>query len=325
MWYLEDSRARTSAPPAKEPASQAIDQDCGWKWQESSVKYDPGTRLWRTRQDSLLKDSGWFSETWPRWGFVVPGVCLEPLTLGHRTSEKESGLLENQSHEQDASIHKAISRIVLSTVWSKDGKTAFLKWQAGRLGAIYEAEVLLEEMPRRITHKDHRNGRPIQIPRTDAAGGLLRTLRICEEFTSASQGQEFIQQHAYEFADALRELSQHIALAGAEGEWTVRLEWRSCERPMSERHILERESGLLPTVTATDHKGSTQYQVQRRSMKGNGLTLREWLAKYSNATETVYPDPGLLEKVMGWPAGWTELKQLETDKCHNAQQQHGEY
>ena len=74
------------------------------------------------------------------------------------------------------------------------------------------------------------------------------------------------------------------------------------------RHIKEKEFGLLPTPILTDHKGSTPYQVQRRDRKGNGYTLREWLAKYSRANETVYPNPGFLEKVMGWPRGWTELK-----------------
>lgn len=77
----------------------------------------------------------------------------------------------------------------------------------------------------------------------------------------------------------------------------------------------------VPTPTATDFKGSTPAQVRRRHSKGNGLTLREWLAKYSEATETVYPSPGLLEKLMLWPTGSTELNALEMDKCHSKPQQ----
>jgi hypothetical protein len=80
--------------------------------------------------------------------------------------------------------------------------------------------------------------------------------------------------------------------------------------------------GLLPTPTATDYKGSTPHQVQRRHRKGNGLTLREWLAKYSQAEKTVYPNPGFLETVMGWPIGWTELSPLATDKFQQWLQQH---
>ena len=84
-------------------------------------------------------------------------------------------------------------------------------------------------------------------------------------------------------------------------------------------------SGLLPTPTATDHKGSTPNQVQRRinHHQHNGLTLREWLAKYSEAEKTVYPNPGFLEQAMGWPQGWTELSPLETGKFRQWQQEHG--
>lgn len=86
-----------------------------------------------------------------------------------------------------------------------------------------------------------------------------------------------------------------------------------------------RGCGLLPTPTATDYKGSTPYQVQRRDRKGNGLTLREWLEKFSEAGETVYPNPGFLEKMMCWPEGWTELKLSETARFHLWLQQHGEF
>ena len=66
--------------------------------------------------------------------------------------------------------------------------------------------------------------------------------------------------------------------------------------------------GLLPTPTATDYKGSTLCQVKRRKTHGGGMTLREHLAYLSNATSTVYPNPQFLEKIMGYPKGWTELK-----------------
>ncbi len=36
-------------------------------------------------------------------------------------------------------------------------------------------------------------------------------------------------------------------------------------------------------------------------------------------------NPTWVEWLMGWPLGWTDLKPLETDKCHCVQQQHGEF
>ena len=77
----------------------------------------------------------------------------------------------------------------------------------------------------------------------------------------------------------------------------------------------------VPTPTATDYKGSTPAQVRRRQNKGNGLTLREWLTKYSKVTETLYPNPGLLESLMMWPTGSTELNASATGKSRSKRQQ----
>lgn len=92
-----------------------------------------------------------------------------------------------------------------------------------------------------------------------------------------------------------------------------------------ERRISAIGSGLWPTPTLTDFKGSTPYGVRRRDKKKNGLTLREWLAKYSKASETVYPHPGFLERIQGFPIGWTELKPLEMDKFQLWLGQSGKY
>jgi len=96
--------------------------------------------------------------------------------------------------------------------------------------------------------------------------------------------------------------------------WGFMLNGALYRLPNVARRTFAKDYGLLPTPTCTDHKGSTPYQVQRRQKKNNGMTLREWLAKFSKAEETVYPNPGLLEKVMGMPDGWTELAPLEMHK-----------
>lgn len=36
-------------------------------------------------------------------------------------------------------------------------------------------------------------------------------------------------------------------------------------------------------------------------------------------------EPNVVEWLMGWPLEWTDLKPLETDKCHSVRQQHGEF
>lgn len=92
-WFLAASPVRTYHQQAEAQGSQESVQGCGWKWQESSVKYDPDMSLWKTRQCSLLADSEWFSETWPRWGTMRDGECWELPMSERPTFEKESGFV----------------------------------------------------------------------------------------------------------------------------------------------------------------------------------------------------------------------------------------
>lgn len=90
---LEGFHARTSAHPEKAQESKASGLECGFTWHESSVKFDPVTRSWKTRQCSLLAGLDEFSETWPKWGMMRDGECWELPKLERNTKENESGLL----------------------------------------------------------------------------------------------------------------------------------------------------------------------------------------------------------------------------------------
>lgn len=92
MSFLAAFPARISAPLAKVPESRDTDLVCGWKWPASFAKYDPVSRLWRTRQCSLLGGLDVYSETWPRWGSMRDGECSVPPMPARRTGESESGL-----------------------------------------------------------------------------------------------------------------------------------------------------------------------------------------------------------------------------------------
>ncbi len=92
MWFLEAFLVRTSHAPEKALESKASDLECGWKWHGSFVKWDRVSSSWRTRQCSLLAGLDVFLETWPRWGMMRDGECLELATLERPTSESESGL-----------------------------------------------------------------------------------------------------------------------------------------------------------------------------------------------------------------------------------------
>lgn len=92
MLFLAASRARTSAQPEAGQDLTENEADSGVKWQGSFTKYDPATRSWKTRQFSLLGGLAEFSETWPRWGSMRNGECLERPIAERPTCESESGL-----------------------------------------------------------------------------------------------------------------------------------------------------------------------------------------------------------------------------------------
>ena len=91
MWSAEDSHAKTSALQAVATDSTESAAGFGWKWPGSFAKWHRSSCSWRTRQCSLIGDWDEFSETWPRWGLMRDGECLEQTPLAHRNTESEFG------------------------------------------------------------------------------------------------------------------------------------------------------------------------------------------------------------------------------------------
>ena len=78
--------------------------------------------------------------------------------------------------------------------------------------------------------------------------------------------------------------------------------------------IDEIESGLWPTVVATDYKGAST-----NSKRSNYTSkLCRFLHHFSPSQKTTYPNPAMLEPFMGYPIGHTELKQSEIPSCHKS-------
>jgi len=91
-WFLEASRAKTSAWPARAQALTESEAACGPTWRGSLARFDPASSTWRTVQPSLLGDSDECSVTWPRSGMTAGGLCWELPTLVRPTSATGSGL-----------------------------------------------------------------------------------------------------------------------------------------------------------------------------------------------------------------------------------------
>ncbi len=92
-WFQAGFRAKISPFQAAARASTGRGVASGFTWPGSFAKWNPDTCSWRTRQHSLLGGLTEFSETWPKWGSMRSGECLQRETLGPRISGNGSGLL----------------------------------------------------------------------------------------------------------------------------------------------------------------------------------------------------------------------------------------
>jgi hypothetical protein len=90
-WYLGAFRAKTSPAQEEVQASPDSAADSGQKWLGSFARYDLVTSSWKTHQYSLAGDLTEYSETWPRWGLMRNGECLELPTWERRISGIASG------------------------------------------------------------------------------------------------------------------------------------------------------------------------------------------------------------------------------------------
>ena len=91
-WFLEASRARTSAWPARAPVLTEPAAECGAAWRGSWARFDPASSSWKTAQPCLLGDSDESLVTWPRSGMTAGGQCWELPTLERPTAANDSGL-----------------------------------------------------------------------------------------------------------------------------------------------------------------------------------------------------------------------------------------
>jgi hypothetical protein len=134
-------------------------------------------------------------------------------------------------------------------------------------------------------------------------------------------------------------------------QWGLMRDGECWEQLTLEQTIRGTESGLsekLPTPQSTDYrdkptskswkaKGGMNYSLANPEIQAKWPTPTAHMAKETNApSEALRNQPSMsslvggklnpmwVEWLMGWPPGWTDLKQLEMDKFHYAQQPHGE-
>jgi hypothetical protein len=129
MWWLEASRAKTSALQEEAMDLTANAPACGPNMSASFARYDHDALKWRTPQLSLAADLDEFSETWPRWGSMRNGECSERAMLAPRISESGSGLWQTPVADQGLMVptpcardYRGVGRSRMERTGSKAGE-----------------------------------------------------------------------------------------------------------------------------------------------------------------------------------------------------------
>ena len=105
--------------------------------------------------------------------------------------------------------------------------------------------------------------------------------------------------------------------------WGLMLNGVCWEQTLLEPVITEKEFGYWPTPTATDWKATGKLETLKR--QGNNFEAggqNRPMYHYCRLMNMKMPVKAS-ETMMLWPPGWTDLKPLEMDRFHYAQQPHG--
>lgn len=100
-------------------------------------------------------------------------------------------------------------------------------------------------------------------------------------------------------------------------QWGLMRNGECWEQEMLVQTTKGTESGLLPTPCARDGRGARSLKAQQKAGRGATNSLPDYLRIRKNWQ---YPPIVVVEYMMGWPLGWTDLKQGATDKSHYAPQ-----
>jgi hypothetical protein len=96
------------------------------------------------------------------------------------------------------------------------------------------------------------------------------------------------------------------------------------DAPNLEQNTKEIASGLWGTPTTSQDFKPVRKLAPSEANGTHGTILVGSIGKEHPHLIGQYLKPSVTEWLMGWPLGWTDLKPLEMDKFHYAQQPHGE-
>jgi len=154
------SLVRTFHAPEKEQGSQASAADSGKSLPGSFAKWDRDSCSWKTHQCSLFGGLELYSETWPRWGLMQDGGCLELSTPVHHTEGNGSGLFPTPRAQEPGATTEGYGRGLAELIEGKSQK----RKDAGKV-CTPPLTLAVKMWPTPTTQDAKNNGAPSQMER----------------------------------------------------------------------------------------------------------------------------------------------------------------
>ena len=302
-WFLAGFPARTSAQPEKELESPEIEAGSGWKWRESSMKYDHAMRSWKTRQCSLFEDSEWFSGTWPRWGLMQDGECWELPMSERPTFARGYGLLPTiRSTDGERGKRGDLIQAVRGNanshyrLWQTPVADDCVERTKGKMNSRGEpklsSQVKLWPTPTVCGNNNRKGASPT------SGDGLATTVKMWP----TPQARDHFPAHKPEYIAAKK--AQGHGMSNLNDAVSMQ-RWPTPTKSdgMGGPGTSGRSGGLnlrtaVATPTAMDWKSG---KASKATMDRNSRPLSEQIGGSLNPTWT--------EKLMGWPSNWTSLQE----------------
>jgi len=278
--FLVASRARTSAQLEKAKGSTGPSLDSGLNLHGSSARFDLDSSSWRTPQCSLIEGWDEFLETWPAWGSMRNGVSWGRMMPALPTSASEFGSWATPA-ASDSSRGGRITPAMSGRSLAHQVNTP------GKFPTPTATNTKANHM--RSAGRPFRSYFPSPMASDcEARGGHRGNLDTLTSFTKA-----FPTPCARDFRSPnLKPYSERGG--GKKGEQLVNFiaHFPTPRAGSSNGGGTGLDGGSNARRALTRDHG----EVEAKALLGGQL------------------NPPWVEWLMGWPIGWTDLKQSETDK-----------
>ena len=299
-WFLAVFPVRTSHVLAKERESTGSEAGCGWRWRESSVRWDRATSSWRTRQCSLFGGLEEFSGTWWRWGMMRSGECWELMMPELHTEGNESGSWDGPA---------AVMFPTPDTGLSPNGHGA----RGGKPGNGHQRGESLISIAKhgmwptpKANDPEKRGNFDMMNPRNGLPAAVKRSMWTTPSATDGARGGVITEKMTG------TSLAQQIKTPA---------KWRT--PTVDDSSNVSRQSGAFQSLTRSVREMLPTPTVQDASNNG-GPSQMERNTPPLNAVAGGALNPTWVEWLMGWPLGWTDCGASGMDRFRQWCVSHGE-